>query len=125
MYDLQLQVHARRASGLTPLADRLVSVIRNHVGDITTDRLTAFPKKRGGRIVLWTTIDVEYDNVLPALRAIADEIDSSANLIDRVDEYTVAVSEGGTTVLAFVHGEYRGWLRDNALEDLKEGAANG
>ena len=43
------------------------------------------------------------------------------NLIDRVDEFVVA-AHAENKILGFYRGDYRGWLREATLDDLREAA---
>lgn len=107
---------ARRRSDVANLASLMAALFEEHVGEGDINVVTAL-KKRGGSITM--DAEREHDDPRAALKAIQTAIDTNANLIDRIDWYRAAVFSDNK-IEAFTQGDYRGWIRDVALRELKE-----
>lgn len=124
---VEFTVYARRRRDTEALADTLEALLRLHtVGEGDLEYVGVFPaptpKKRGGRIVLRVDVADTREGVIARLAAVQAELDGNANLIDRINEYRVhAYSD--FKIVGFVQGDFRGWLRDEALADLAEARA--
>ncbi len=120
---VQFQIDARRSRDTDALAHELERLFRQHtVGtDGNLDLVSVNAHTRGGTIALWATVEGDRENVQARVRAIGEHVDGNRNLIDRIDELVVAAHEGSSAV-SFYRGDYRGWLRQIAIDDAAAAA---
>jgi hypothetical protein len=116
---LRIDVDIRRKSDTEALAAKIEELFRAHtVGpDADLDIRRVMPKRRGGHADFWATIDVTRDEAYWRGQRIAETINSNANLIDRIDWFRVVAFDGDHLV-GFTEGDFRGWMREAALEEL-------
>lgn len=119
---VQFAADTRRRATTEAVAARLEDHFRQHtVGDGNLDSTSVMVDvRRGGAVSFWAKItDDGPMAVMARLRAIAAMVESSAYLVDNVDQYRAAAHADGK-LIGFVQGDFRGWLRDAVLTDLAE-----
>lgn len=118
---IQFHVDARSSADTARLAEAAERLFREHVvGKVDLDSSLVRPERRGGLIMFTVTLPgLDRTATMNGLRALSDAIEKNANLIERVNEYRAAASSD-SKIVGFVQGDFRGWLRDEAIKDLRE-----
>jgi hypothetical protein len=118
-YQIAMRVAVRRAADAEALAAEIEADFRAAtVGDRDLDQCAWAAKKRGGEIVLRALVaDDSRETVMDRIREIARSIETNANRIDRVDSFQIAAFLGHS-IVGFSAGEFKGWQREYALEEL-------
>ncbi len=120
---LRVSVENRWTADTAKLAERIETILRPlSIGDGDFDRSHIARAKRGGifaYVATWTTTREDARSV-PS--AIAEIVDTNANLVDRIDSLRATVNAPDGSLLAFATLDYRGGSREATLEALKEEA---
>jgi hypothetical protein len=107
-YTLRVQARVRRKADTESLAGALERLVRPvTVGDCDLRMTRAVPEKRGGRVAIVAEWDATRDDAIAARDAIHKALETSNNLIDRVDTAQIVVTDPQSHVVAFSIVDYR------------------
>lgn len=120
-HEIRCRFEVRRKGDVEELADRLVGLFEERTGLTYFGTPVTSARKRGGTIVFGRKTKTLAEP-LAAIRILAEDIEANAWFVERIDQFMFSVTnEDG--LVGFSQGDFSGWVRDQILEDLREGTS--
>jgi hypothetical protein len=114
LHTVRVEARVRYGRDLQAVSDRLADLGLEMKG-------AALGRTRGGRVM--ATVDL-IDNTREEAQAkqadLAQAIRLSPWFIDRLDTFQVVTSQDDRRVIGYAMGDFRGWLREDAMAEARE-----